>query len=54
MLRTQTDLDPELINFQNGHKKPRKKINVLKPIFNNHPITKNWSVDTEDIDNAEN
>ena len=30
--------------------KTKKKVNVVKPIFNNHPIIKNWSIDTEDID----
>ncbi len=30
--------------------KTKKKVNVVKAIFNNHPIIKNWSVDTEDID----
>ncbi len=30
--------------------KTKNKVNVVKPIFNNHPIIKNWSIDTEDID----
>ena len=30
--------------------KTKNKVNVVKTIFNNHPIIKNWSIDTEDID----
>ncbi len=32
--------------------KTKKKVKVVKPIFNNNPDIKNWSVDTEDIDNV--
>ena len=32
--------------------KTKKKVKVVKPIFNNHPVIKNWSVDTDDIDNV--
>lgn len=29
-----------------------KKIQMVKPIFNNDPTILDWSVDTEDIDNV--
>ncbi|MTI30226.1 hypothetical protein [Xanthovirga aplysinae] len=32
--------------------KTRKKVKVIKPLFNNHPLIVKWSVDTEDIDNV--
>ncbi len=32
--------------------KTKKKVKVLKPIFNHHPYITKWSVDTEDIDNV--
>ena len=25
---------------------------VVRPVFNNHPIITDWSIDTEDIDNV--
>ena len=27
-------------------------MNVVQPLFNNHPIITDWSIDTEDIDNV--
>jgi len=30
----------------------KRKISAVKPIFNNHSTIKNWSIDTEDIDNV--
>jgi len=32
--------------------KTKKKVKVVKPIFNNHPTIADWSIDTEDIDNV--
>ncbi len=32
--------------------KTRKKVKVVKPIFNNNPIIANWSIDVEDIYNV--
>ena len=32
--------------------KTKKKVKVVKPIFNSHPTIMNWSVDIEDIDNV--
>ncbi len=32
--------------------KTRKNVKVVQPIFNNHPVILDWSVDTEDIDNV--
>ncbi|MCH8330097.1 MAG: hypothetical protein IH946_01745 [Bacteroidetes bacterium] len=32
--------------------KTKKKVKVVKPFFNNHPIIVDWSIDTEDIDNV--
>ena len=32
--------------------KTKKKVKIVKPILNNHPIIKDWSVDTDDIDNV--
>lgn len=32
--------------------KTKKKINIVKPLFNNIPSIQDWSVDTEDIDNV--
>ncbi|GGH01054.1 hypothetical protein GCM10011416_19660 [Polaribacter pacificus] len=32
--------------------KTKKKVKKIKPIFNNHPIIYNWSIDIEDIDNV--
>lgn len=30
----------------------KKKVEVVKPILNNHPSIYGWSVDTQDIDNV--
>ena len=32
--------------------KTKKKVKLMKPVFNNHPIISKWSIDTEDIDNV--
>jgi len=32
--------------------KTKKKVKVLKHVFNNHPVITKWSVDTDDIDNV--
>jgi len=32
--------------------KTKKRVKVMKPVFNNHPIISKWSIDTEDIDNV--
>ncbi|MGR3301113.1 MAG: hypothetical protein ACUZ8I_01280 [Candidatus Scalindua sp.] len=32
--------------------KTKKEVKVDQPLFNNHPIITNWSIDTEDIDNV--
>lgn len=32
--------------------KTKKKVKMIKPIFNNLPTISKWSVDTEDIDNV--
>ena len=32
--------------------KTKKKVKLMKPVFNNHPIISRWSIDTEDIDNV--
>ena len=32
--------------------KTNKKINIVKPLFNNISSIQDWSVDTEDIDNV--
>ena len=32
--------------------KTKKKVKIIKPIFNHHASIKNWWVDTEDIDNV--
>ena len=29
-----------------------QKLERVEPLFNNHPVILNWSVDTEDIDNV--
>lgn len=30
----------------------KRKINIVRPLFNNAPSIQDWSVDTEDIDNV--
>ena len=30
----------------------KKKVKAVQPVFNNHPIIADWSVDTEDIDHV--
>lgn len=30
----------------------KRKVNRIKPIFNNMPSILNWSIDTQDIDNV--
>ncbi len=30
----------------------KKKIKVVKPVFNNNPVIIDWSIDTKDIDNV--
>lgn len=32
--------------------KTKKEVEVVRPLFNNHPIITDWSIDTEDIDNV--
>lgn len=32
--------------------KTKKRVKIIKHIFNNHPSIINWSIDTEDIDNV--
>lgn len=32
--------------------KTKKKVKVVKPLFNNHSGISNWSIDIEDIDNV--
>lgn len=32
--------------------KTSKKLKLVKPIFNNHPLISDWSIDIEDIDNV--
>jgi hypothetical protein len=32
--------------------KTKKKVKLMKPVFNNHPVISRWSIDTEDIDNV--
>ena len=32
--------------------KTKKKVKVVKPLFNNNPIISKWSIDLEDIDNV--
>ncbi|MCM4173800.1 hypothetical protein DHD32_20200 [Arenibacter sp. TNZ] len=32
--------------------KSKKKVKIIKPIFNQHPSIIKWSVDIEDIDNV--
>lgn len=32
--------------------KTKKKVKIMKPIFNNHPVISKWSIDIEDIDNV--
>lgn len=41
----------ELLLFQTDIKS-KKKVNYLKPIFNNHSDILKWSIDLEDIDNV--
>lgn len=31
--------------------KTKKKVKIVKPIFNNHRAITNWNIDIEDIDN---
>ena len=30
--------------------KTKRKIKLLKPLFNNHPKISNWTIDLEDVD----
>ncbi len=32
--------------------KTKKKVKIIKPIFDNHALIKSWFVDTEDVDNV--
>ena len=32
--------------------KTKKKLKAIKPLFNNHPVITDWSIDLEDIDNV--
>ena len=32
--------------------KTKKEVEVVRPLFNNHPIITDWSIDTEDIDSV--
>ena len=32
--------------------KTRKKVKMIKPLFDHHRLISSWSVDTEDIDNV--
>jgi hypothetical protein len=32
--------------------KTKKKVKIIKPLFNNHSGIINWSIDLEDIDNV--
>lgn len=32
--------------------KTKKKVHIVQPILNSHPIIKRWSIDLEDIDNV--
>jgi hypothetical protein len=32
--------------------KTKKKVKIVKPIFNNHPEISGWNIDLEDIDNV--
>ncbi len=32
--------------------KTKKKVKALTPLFNNHPVITDWSIDLEDIDNV--
>ena len=32
--------------------KTKRKVNEVRPLFNQHPVIKSWSIDTEDIDNV--
>jgi hypothetical protein len=32
--------------------KTKKRVKIMKSVFNKHPIISKWSIDTEDIDNV--
>ena len=32
--------------------KTRKKVKAVRPLFDNHPVIREWSIDTKDIDNV--
>jgi hypothetical protein len=32
--------------------KTRKKVKTIASAFNNHPVIKRWTIDTQDIDNV--
>ena len=32
--------------------KTKKEVKVVRPLFNNHPVITNWSIDIADIDNV--
>lgn len=41
----------DILIFRTDIKTP-EKVDVVKPLFNNHPHIEHWSIDTDDIDNV--